>query len=80
MTDKEIAEKKEELEALMAKLEIGGNWWPQGFVVYSDELDEVWQFIEEVIGHYYTQGKIEGYKECLEEQDEHGSYGTSFEN
>ena len=66
MTDKEIAEKKEELEALMVKLEMGGNWWPQGFVVYSDELDEVWQFIEELIKEV----------EKKTEEDLIGEYGT----
>lgn len=61
MTDKEIAKKKSEF---MTK-------WK--WSVYDPEVPKIiWQFIEELIQHYYTQGKIEGYKECLEETKDNG--------
>ena len=63
MTDREIAEKKKELRALMEKLEMGGSWWPQGFVVYSDDIDEVWQWIEELIKEVEKRKILEEFDE-----------------
>ncbi|HRN86050.1 MAG TPA: hypothetical protein PKU78_03395 [Candidatus Dojkabacteria bacterium] len=69
MTDKEIEEKREEFITTFPSLYEG-----LGTGSYLEIHDKVWQWIEELIRHYHTQGKIEGYKECLEEQDEHGKY------
>jgi hypothetical protein len=64
MTDKEIAEKKEEFLKEFVKPVYNNEWW-----IDNNSAQDVWQWIEEVIRHYYTQGKIEGYKECLEENE-----------
>ncbi len=64
MTDKEIAEKREEFITTFPSIYEG-----LGTGSYLEIHDKVWQWIEELIRHYYTQGKIEGYKECLEENE-----------
>lgn len=71
MTDKEIEKKREEFIEYEVQLyrEMIAN---EKFLGVRD-LDKLnkkkWQWIEELIKHYYTQGKIEGYKECLEENE-----------
>ena len=86
MTDKQMAEKKKEFIIKLAEYR---TLYDNSFhsdteeeILYLIEVagDTLWDFIEKLVEHCYTQGKIEGCKECLEEQDEHGSYGTSFEN
>lgn len=72
MTDKQIEEKRKEFyEGVLLKyhspLLVAGRL--DRWVVDGEGVDKVWQWIEELIKHYYTQGKIEGYKECLEENE-----------
>lgn len=54
MTDKEIAEKKKEFIDKFSTT-IVREWQPYKVYDTSDkDLDELWQWIEELIKHYYT--------------------------
>lgn len=81
MTDKEIEEKKKEFfEKFVTEIEhYQGESEPliEAFI-RDDKVEELWQWIEKLIKEVEKKSFKEGFR--LGEEDELGSYGTSFEN